>query len=132
MPNTADVWGVLDNELKPSLHLVVTLPLDLAQEVTGPLVLTKQVRVEQGLTGEGPFEEITQIAGTVRDEGGQPVTGAMVSVREGGLTAQTDEDGRYTFPNLGEGQYTFVVSAPDREAREHSITVLAREYDLEV
>lgn len=132
MPNIADVWGVLDNELKPSLHLVVTLPLDLAQEMTSSLVFTKRIQVGQGLTREGPFEEITQIAGTVRDEGGQPVSGAMVSVRERGFTAQTDEDGRYTFPNLGEGQYTFVVSAPERETKEHSITVLAREYDLEV
>lgn len=132
MPNMADVWGVLDNEIKPSLHLVVTLPLDLAQEFTGPLVLTKQVRVEQGLTGEGPFEEITQIAGTVRDEGGRPVAGATVSVKERGFTAQTDQEGRYTFPNLAEGQYTFVVSAPEREAKEHNMAVLAREYDLQV
>jgi hypothetical protein len=131
IPNLADVWGVLDNELKPSLHLVVTLPLDLTQTMTSPLVLTKRIQVGQGLTGDGPFEEIIQIAGTVRDEEGQPLVGATVRVRESGFTAQTDEEGRYTFPNLGEGQYTFVVSAPEREARHHNITVLAREYDLD-
>jgi hypothetical protein len=132
MPNIADVWGVLDNELKPSLHLVVTLPLDLAQQMTSPLVFTKRIQVGPGLTGKGPFEEITQIAGTVRDEEGLPVAGATVSVRGRGFTAQTDEEGRYTFPNLEEGEYTFVVSAPERAAVEHSMTVLAREYDLEM
>jgi hypothetical protein len=131
-PNMADLWGVLDNELKPSLHLVITLPLDLAREITGPLVLTKRIRVEQGLSGEGPFQEITQIAGAVRDEKGQPIAGAEVSVKERGFTAQTDEKGRYTFPHLPEGHYTFVVSAPGREAKEHSITVLSERYDLVV
>jgi protocatechuate 3,4-dioxygenase beta subunit len=106
------------------------VPLDLAQEITGPLVLTKRIRVGQGLTGEGPFEEITQIAGTVRNEQGQPLAGATVSVREKGFTAWTDEEGRYTFPNLEEGQYTLVVSAPGREPAEHMVTVMSPRYDL--
>jgi len=131
IPNMADVWGVLDNELKPSLHLVVTLPLDLAREMTSPLVLTKRIQVGQGVTGEGPFQEMTQIAGRVQDEQGQPLAGARVTVRERGVTAQTDEEGRYTFPHLEEGQYTLVVSASGREATEHRITVLSPRYDLE-
>jgi hypothetical protein len=132
IPNIADLWGVLDNELKPAIHLVVTLPLDLAQVITGPLVLTKRIRVERGTTGEGPFQEITQIAGTVRDEEGHPIAGAMVSVKGTGFTTVTDEEGRYTFPNLPEGRYTLVVSAPGRESREHSITVLSERYDLKI
>jgi len=128
----ADLWGVLDNELKPSLNLVVTLPLDLAREITGALVLTKRIRVEEGITGEGPFQEITQIAGTVRDKEGQPIAEATVSVKEKGITAQTDEEGRYTFPNLPEGEYTLVVSTAEREAKEHSITVLSDRYDLQI
>jgi hypothetical protein len=70
IPNTADLWGALDNELKATIHLTVTLPLDIAKAITGPLVLTKRVRVEQGLTREGPFEEIIQTADTARDEDG--------------------------------------------------------------
>jgi hypothetical protein len=46
IPNVTDLWVVLDNELKPSLHYVVTLPLDLAQVITGPVVLSKRIRVE--------------------------------------------------------------------------------------
>jgi len=132
IPNVADLWGVLDNELKPSLNLVVTLPLDLAKEITGALVLSKRIRVEEGITGEGPFQEITQIAGTVRDKKGQPIAEATVSLKEKGITAQTDQEGRYTFPNLPEGDYTLVVSAPEREPKEHSITVLSDRYDLRI
>lgn len=132
VPNMADVWGVLDNELKPSLHLVVILPLDLVQQMTSPLVFTKRVQVGQGLNGEGPFQEIIQIAGMVRDQEGEPLVGARVDVKERGFSAQTDEEGRYTFPNLEEGSYTFVVSTPEGEESEHAITVLSKRYDLEV
>ena len=68
IPNAADLWSALDNELKATIYLTVILPLDVAKAITGPLVLTKRIRVEQGLTGEGPFEEIIQTADTKRDE----------------------------------------------------------------
>ncbi|MGD2105654.1 MAG: Pvc16 family protein [Anaerolineae bacterium] len=132
IPNVADLWGVLDNELKPSLHYVATLPLDLAQVITGPLVLSKEVCVEQGVLGEGPFERIVQIAGTVRDGEGQPVLGATVSVKERGYTSVTDDQGRYTFPNVPQGKYTFVVSVPGDKPTMHSVSVLSQDYDLVV
>jgi len=130
IPNVADLWGVLDNELKPSLHYVVTLPLDLAQVVTGPVVRSKRIRLEQGLAGEGPFEEILQVGGTVRDSEGRPMAGATIRVQERGIMSTTDEDGRYTFPNLPEGTYTFVVTPPEGKPKAHEVAVLSQDYDL--
>lgn len=132
IPNMGDLWGVLDNEIKPSLHYVVTLPLDLARAITSPLVITKRIRTEQGIAGQGPFQETAQIAGTVRDAGGQPIAGATVSLREKGIATQTDEDGRYTFSHLPEGRYAFAVSAPGRPSREYEVSVLSEKYDLTV
>lgn len=132
MPNVTDLWGVLDNELRPSLHLLATLPLDLGQVIRGPLVRSKRIRVEQGLQGQGAFEEITQVGGTVRDSEGQPVARAAVRVLERGLTSTTDEEGRYTFPNLPPGAYTFVVSSGVGEPKEHEVVVLSQDYDLRV
>jgi hypothetical protein len=132
IPNIADLWGVLDNELKPAIHLVVTLPLDLAQVITGPLVLTKRIRVERGITGEGPFQEITQIAGTVRDEEGHPIAGATVSVKGTGFTTVTDEEGRFTFPNVPPGERALQVVAPGEGAREQAVTIPADKYDFQI
>ena len=60
MPNPTDLWNVLSNDIRPSIHYRVVLPLDVAKRFTGPLVLKKIIKVEQGLEGEGPFEEIVQ------------------------------------------------------------------------
>jgi len=132
IPNVADLWGVLDNELKPSLHCVATLPLDLDQVVTGPLVRSKRIRVEQGQSRTGPFEEILQIGGTVRDSQGQPVAGATVIIQERGFTATTDDEGRYAFPNVPRGEYTLVASSPGGKPTENDVSVLSPSYDLMV
>ena len=57
------------------------------------------------------------IAGQVQDEKGAAIPGATVTVRntETGTsrTSQTDEDGRYRFPNLQVGAYEVTVEAPN-------------------
>ncbi len=58
--NPTDLWNVLSNDIRPAIHYRVVLPLDVAKRFTGPLVLKKVIKVEQGLEGEGPFEEIMQ------------------------------------------------------------------------
>jgi hypothetical protein len=58
--NPTDLWNVLSNDIRPSIHYRVVLPLDVFKRFTGPLVLKKIIKVEQGLEGEGPFEEIVQ------------------------------------------------------------------------
>jgi len=62
MPNPTDLWNVLGNDIRPAIHYRVVLPLDVAKRFTGPLVLKKVVKMEQGLEGSGPFEEIVQEA----------------------------------------------------------------------
>ena len=130
IPNPADLWNVLDNEFRPALHYRVILPLDVSRRFVGPMVFTKQVRVEDGLEGEGPFEEIWQVAGVVSDGKGQALAGAEVRVAERGLVVRTDPEGRYTFPNLAPGTYTFEVAAPERKPKEHKVTIPSPRYDL--
>lgn len=130
IPNPADLWSALDNEFRPTLHYRVILPLDVAKRFVGPLVFTKEIRVEQGTEGAGPFEEIWQVAGVVQDGEGRPVPQAEVRIEERGLVARSDAEGRYTFPNLEPGTYTFVVVAPERKARTQKMTVPSPRYDL--
>ena len=132
MKNPADYWSALDNELRPGINCVITVPLDLDTVLTLPLVLTKVLRF---LPSEGgASEELVQVAGKVRDkeQPEQPIIGAKVSVKGRGFEATTDESGRYSFPNLPRGQYTLKVTAPSRPEKEVIIDVPNMSYDLEL
>jgi hypothetical protein len=129
--NPADFWAALDNELKPSINYVVTLPLDLDIALTAPIVKTKVVEVKAPDT---EAERLVQIAGVVH-EAGKPTQGipqATVVAKEAGMTAKTNEQGRYSFPKLPEGKHTFQVLVSGKKVREVSITVPGASYDLEV
>ncbi|MGC8874297.1 MAG: Pvc16 family protein [Chloroflexia bacterium] len=123
-PNPNDLWSALGNELRPAFHYRVVLPLDVAQRFVGPMVFTKELLFQQGLRpGQGPFEEIWQIAGTVRDAEGRPVPGAEVRIEECGLATRTDAQGRYRFPKLDAGTYTLVVVLPGKRGRASRVSV---------
>jgi hypothetical protein len=57
--NPADFWSALDNEIKPSINYVVTLPLDTEIAFTAPVVRTKVLRFKPPDTDS---EEIIQMA----------------------------------------------------------------------
>lgn len=54
---------------------------------------------------------IGRISGTVIDAQGEPVSGAMVQVA--GNSIVTDEEGKYTIPEVPIGEYSVAVSKVD-------------------
>jgi hypothetical protein len=129
--NPADFWSALDNEIKPSIYYVVTLPLDTEMVFTAPMVKTKVLQLQPPDTDN---EQLVQITGHVHESGvpAQGINEARVIVKEAGMTAVTDSRGYYSFPKLGVGEYTFRVLAPDKEAVEIPVTVPGKNYDLEI
>ena len=129
--NPADFWSALDNELKPSLNYVVTLPLDTDLAFTAPVVRTKVVDFKAPGTDK---ERLVQVAGTVHEAGDQTrgIANARVVAREASMTAETDSDGHYSFRRLPEGQHTFQVLVSGKKVKELALTVPGTSYDLEV
>jgi hypothetical protein len=130
--NPADFWSALDNQLKPSINYVVTLPIDLDITLTAPIVWTKAIEVKEAGTEE--VEEIVQIGGIVHEKG-KPEAGvasATVVVKEAGMTAKTDDKGHYSFAKLEKGKYTFQVSAPGWTAKEARMVVPSDDYNIEL
>lgn len=129
--NPADFWTSLDNQLKPSINYVVTLPMDLDIAFTAPMVLTKIIGV--GGKEGGEREEIVQVAGTVRKKGKpEGIAQATVLVKETGMSAETDAAGRYTFARIQRGNYTLRVSAPGQPTKEARLSVPSDNYNLEL
>lgn len=131
--NPGDFWSAIENQLKPSINYVVTVPLDLEAAYTTKVVIGRTLRVPPpGAAGEA--DELNQVAGTVRPKGKpeEVIAGATVSVVGRALSAETDEAGQYTFRRLPSGKHTFRVSAPGRKAKDVAVIVPDGGYDVEL
>ena len=130
-PGKKILWAALDNEMKPSINYVITLPLDTEVAFTAPVVSTKIFEFHPPDTDA---ERLVQVTGVVR-EAGKPTHGlpeAKVVAKEAGMTALTDDQGQYSFPKLAMGKHTFQVLVSDKKVGETSVTVPNTSYDLEV
>ena len=129
--NPSDFWAALDNEIKPSINFVVTLPLDLAVSFTSPIVSTAAFSIQPPDT---EAEKFLVIKGSVRTSGklSKPIPGARVLVKEANMTATTDENGQYYFPRISQGTYTFQVLVDGKKQKEIKINVPDRNYDIEI
>ena len=129
--NPADFWSALDNEIKPSINYVITVPLDTDIAFTAPMVRTKVLEVKPP---EADAEHLVQITGMVY-EAGKPTQGipaAKVVAKEAGMTAMTDDQGSYSFPKITMGEHTFQVLVSGKKVREMPVTIPGTSYDLEV
>jgi hypothetical protein len=121
----ADVWSALDNRIRPSVNVVVTLPLDDSGPVLAPMVLTRRIRVNE----PNRSVELIQIGGRVAAGDGSPIADATVRVRDHAFSTVTVDDGRFAIAGLREGSYTLIAeTASGTVARE--VTVPGRDYDL--
>jgi len=129
--NPADFWSALDNEIKPSINYVITVPLDVAVEFTAPMVTAKILGFKPPDTDA---ERLVQITGVVHKEGEptQGISEAKVVAKEAGMTAVTDEQGRYYFSKLTAGTHTLQVLIAGKKVREKSVSIPETNYDLEV
>lgn len=131
-----DLWGVMENQLRPAINYQVTLAMEREITFTRPMVFTKRVRV--GRRDDITLgDEVLQFAGIVHAAGevGQALSGAAVTLLERGETVYTDAYGRYSFPNVVPGTYHVQVKVDGRES-EHTFDVPAVDrdgsrYDLE-
>ena len=127
-----DLWGVLDNDLRACLVFVVTTPLDALRTVEGPLVRTVEFGFEA--TGDDWRESYIQIGG-VAHRRGDPETvlaGATVRIVGSGVTATTDDEGRFSLGGVPRGEHLLhAISAEGAEA-ERPIIVPSESYDIEL
>lgn len=141
LTDPSDLWNVLDNELRPSVSYVVTLALSPWQEITGPLVRTRILRLgeaqhlpeEQMLLPDEHRSDLVLVAGIVRETAtGNPASGVPVALKGTGYTTSTDEFGRFILGSVAPGTYTLVTWPRSGPPRERQVTIPSESYDLEV
>jgi hypothetical protein len=137
-PRMGEFWSTVDFRWKPGVHLVVTLPLLLETQVTGPMVTTSITEYRQ-TGGTEPAEVWIRIGGTVVTGTPQhPVAGAWVQLETPGgtplATVTAGDDGRFIFDALGAGPYALRVRAAGFTEAKKNIQVPSATggYDVEL
>lgn len=137
LTNPAELWGSMDNEIRPSMSYLVTLAADPWAEVTGPAVTsyTMTTGIAEDLPGtriDGKTAVTTHhIAGTITTNN-QPQPGITIAIKNTGFSHTTNEKGQYRLGSLPEGQHTLVAWPKEGPPIEKTITVPGTGYDIEL
>lgn len=133
--NLPDLWGVMENQLRPSINYVVTLAMERDVVFTSPWVLASRIDLLNRLDPERHPETLLQIGGVVyRADDEQPIKEATVTVVETGATTRTDRFGRYHLANVPSGALHLRVQVDGRTV-EHPVKVPSERltaYDLTI
>jgi hypothetical protein len=131
--NPTDFWSSMEVAVKPSVNMVVTLPLDPELIITTPLVITRRAMVYPDMYDREKMElpglEIGGWVWSGEEEDARTVPGAEVLMVERGTTSITDEEGRFRFDYVPYGQYTLRTTVEGRQA-ERRVELPGEDYDL--
>lgn len=134
--NMPDLWGVMENQLKPSINMQITVALDPKETIDSPLVLSTNLRFgqfsgeENGTIADFDDHEVYHIGGRIM-QGNDPVGAGVdvrLSTRPDGI--QTDSEGRYVFSGIYPGDYDVEITLEGRKPKSVKLTVPSDNYDL--
>lgn len=143
LTNPAEVWGALDNEMRPCISYVLTMALDPEQEEERPMV--RNYRVSVGQADALPVQqvhkantvatELNYIVGYVHEKADEskPCKGISVAIKGTGLVATTNKDGLFKLGDVPIGEHTLMAWPDKGKPVERKIIVPAEEgenYDI--
>lgn len=130
--SAGEFWHALGIPPRPYFNLVVTITMDLDQQIEDSIVTTISSNYHAGQPANG--EEHLIIGGTVRDKNGNALADAWVRLEPLNLTQVTDAAGRFIFENvMRRGGLTLRARAsgyPEAERLQLEIPSLSGEYDI--
>ena len=136
LTNPAELWGSMDNEIRPSVSYLVTLAFDPWVEITTPIVLSRTMTYGQSpnLPQEQQLLENTKtttyaIGGTVLSQDA-PQEGWQVAIKNSGFITTTNDEGKYILSGLSAGDHTLVVWPIEGKPSEHPVSVPGDNFDI--
>jgi len=139
--NLPDLWGVMENQLRPGINFVITIAIDLNEVRVAPMVLTAQFDVGR-YNGKGSPRTLRQLPAGTKESvyhvggivytGNDPLAGAKVSMVDHPFVVETDPTGRYVFPSVNAGNYALEITPQGGKPTKANISVPSERYDLKV
>lgn len=138
--NPAEIWSAMDNQLRPSIPVVVTLALN-PYAPSPPIKLVRERGLRPGPGLEWLFRERAEdeiernahqyrwsVGGSVQSK--KPLEQLRLKLVEGGQVVSLQSDGRFVIGNLAAGQYNLEITAPGRKARRYPLAVPGPDYEF--
>jgi len=137
LTNPAELWGSMDNEIRPSMSYLLTVAADPWAEITGPAVTSYTMTT--GIAESLPTQSINtetavsthHIAGTITTDT-TPQANITVALKNTGFVSKTNQEGQYLLSNLPVGEHTLVAWPDEGKPVEKSITIPGTGYDIEL
>ena len=135
-----ELWGVLDNELRPGVLATVTIALDPYIPIVAKQVRTREMRFMQdtsiGQPESSPLRKSASktylaVGGTIRSKKHDPSTLSAILV-EKELPVELDDDGNFSITGIEAGEYTLDILFNSKVIKRHKIKVPAPDYDVEL
>ena len=137
----SEIWGVLDNEMRPGILLTVTLSIDPYKPQVSPSVRTREARVLQDTTF-GAHDNKTvvtkiidrkylSVGGSIKSEKYDPSTLTVVMV-ENQVALPLDTRGRFAIHNILEGEYHLDIIYNQKVLKRQLIKVPSASYEFTV
>ncbi|MBI1298413.1 DUF4255 domain-containing protein [bacterium] len=145
--NPTEVWGVLDNEMRPALSLRATVTLYPHTPILVPAVRTRELRFAdmdvrtirkqpqaqangngRPHTGDAVLSQLWTIGGVVNI--GAALDEAQLTLEELAREIPLDADGRFVIGNLRKGSYTLRLEIPGQAPVTRTIEVPSEDYNI--
>ncbi len=136
----SEIWGVLDNELRPGILLTITLSLDPYLPLVYKQVKTREMRFMQAsppgeTKAKSGMKSLSKtywvVGGTIKSEKYDLSTLSIVLV-EKKLPIEIQEGGRFSLCKLSEGDYHLDIYFNNKVLKRQQISVPGTDYVIKV
>jgi hypothetical protein len=140
----SELWGVLDNEMRPGILLTATISMDPYKPMVFSQVRTSERRFVQStrsgptkssgrisIPAKSPSKTYWTVAGTIRSDKYDPAILSMILV-EKNYPIEIAEGGRFTIQGVGEGEYHIDILYNSKVLKRQTIQVPSSLYEIQV
>jgi hypothetical protein len=136
-----EIWGVLDNEIRPGIIVTVTISVDPYKPMTFTQVRSREMRfLQDSGIGKPPGEiQVTKklskkywvVSGKLQSQKHDPSTLSLLLV-EKQEPIELREGGRFALQRLAEGEYHLDILLNKKVIKRQKIRVPSEDYDIQV
>jgi hypothetical protein len=134
----SEIWGVLDNEMRPGILLTVTVSFDPYKPMEYKQVRTREIGFFQDNNPKKPdpksrttSKKYRTVSGTIKSEKYSPSSLSLMLV-ETQEPLGISEKGEYALHKIADGEYHLDILVNQKVLKRHKLVVPAKDYDIQI